>query len=72
MITFNTSKDEAVCVEHFQNLFILQNEVIDLFKHHLKVSENELVVYAKEVSGMGLESIKMDNHIGLRERMKIS
>lgn len=69
IITINTSKEAAVGVEHFQNQFILQKEVIDQLKHDLRVSEKQLAGFVKELSGMGLESIKMDNHSKLRERM---
>ena len=56
-------------VEQFQNKFILQKEIIDHLKHDLNVSEKQLAAFAQELSGMGLESIKMDNHSRLRERM---
>jgi hypothetical protein len=66
----NTSKETAVGVEHFQNQFIVQKNVIDYLKHDLNVSEKQLAGFAKELSGLGLDNIKMDNHTKLRERMK--
>lgn len=56
-------------VEHFQNQFILQKEVIDFLKHDLIVSEIQLADFAQGLSGEGIDSIKMDNHGRLRERM---
>ena len=56
-------------VEHFQNQFILQKEVIDYLKHDLIVSERQLADFAHDLSGDGIENIKMDNHGKLRERM---
>ncbi|HEY6957004.1 MAG TPA: hypothetical protein VI385_17250 [Flavisolibacter sp.] len=56
-------------VEHFQNQFILQKEVIDFLKHDLIVSERQLASFAHELSGEGIDTIKMDNHAKLRERM---
>lgn len=56
-------------VEHFQNQFILQKEVIDFLKHDLGVSERQLARFAHDLSGDGIETIKMDNHGKLRERM---
>jgi hypothetical protein len=56
-------------VEQFQNKFILQKEIIDHLKHDLNGSEKQLASFASELSGMGLESIRMDNHTKLRERM---
>jgi hypothetical protein len=56
-------------VEQFQNKFILQKEIIDHLKHDLNISERQLARFVLELSGLGLESIKMDNHTRLRERM---
>jgi|KBSMisStaDraftv2_1062788.scaffolds.fasta_scaffold674821_2 hypothetical protein len=56
-------------VEHFQNQFILQKEVIDYLKHDLQVSERQLAGFVYEMSGDGIDNIKMDNHGSLRERM---
>lgn len=57
-------------VEHFQNQFIRQKEVIDELKHKLHGSERQLASFVKELSGLGLESIKMDNHTKLRDDMR--
>lgn len=56
-------------VEHFQNRFIREKEVIDTLKHDLHGAEVQLVAFVKKLSGMGLESIRMDNHSKLREQM---
>lgn len=56
-------------VEHFQNQFIREKEVIDELKHKLHGSEKQLAGFVKEYSGLGLESIKMDNHGKLRDDM---
>lgn len=56
-------------VEHFQNQFILQKEVIDFLKHDLIVSERQLASFVHDMSGDGIDTIKMDNHGKLRERM---
>jgi hypothetical protein len=67
----NKNPVDEVCprVEQFQNKFILQKEIIDHLKHDLNGSEKQLASFASELSGMGLESIRMDNHTKLRERM---
>ena len=54
-------------VEHFQNQFILQKEVIDELRHELHISERQLAGFVKELSGLGLQSIKMDNHSKRRD-----
>lgn len=58
-------------VEHFQNQFIREKEVIDELKHKLHISEKQLAGFVKDLSGMGLESIRMDNHSKLRDDMHI-
>lgn len=62
-------QEETAQAEHFQNCFILQKEVIDTLKHDLHGAEMQLVAFVKNLSGMGLESIRMDNHCKLREQM---
>lgn len=71
LVRKNTDTVARAHVEHFQNQFIRQKEVIDELKHKLNVSERQLAGFVKELSGMGLESIKMDNHGNLREDMKM-
>lgn len=66
----NGAQEEMAQVEHFQNTFIRQHEVIDLLKHKLHISEKQLSAFVKKMSGMGLSSIKMDNHCLLREEMQ--
>jgi len=65
----NSDPSRSVQIEHFQNQFILQKEVIDYLKHDLHVSEKQLAAFAHELSYTGLESIRMDNHTQLRERV---
>ena len=66
----NGDRELMAQVEHFQNVFIRQKEVIDTLKHNLHVSEKQLTAFVKKMSGMGLSSIKMDNHSRLREEMQ--
>lgn len=70
LIANNRDKDTLAQVEHFQNVFIRQKEVIDTLKHNLHVSEKQLTAFVKKMSGMGLSSIKMDNHTRLRDEMQ--
>jgi hypothetical protein len=65
----NNKNGVLVQAEHFQNQFILQKEVIDFLKHDLIVSERRLAGFAHELCGEGIDTIKMDNHGSLRERM---
>ena len=70
IINRNSDPEATAQVEHFQNQFIREKEVIDELKHKLRISERQLAGFVKEISGLGLESIKMDNHPNLREDMK--
>ena len=69
LLSRNTNLNMRARAEHFQNQFILQKEVIHHLTHDLNVSEKQLAAFAHELSGMGIETIKMDNHTNLRERM---
>jgi len=55
-------------VEHFQNQFIVQNEVIDVLKHDLNISERQLASFTKEMSLVGYEFERLDNHSMVRDR----
>ena len=70
LVNRHTDQVSRAQVEHFQNQFIRQKEVIDELKHKLNISERQLAGFVKELSGMGLESIKMDNHGKLRDEIK--
>ena len=71
VVNNNNGATARAQVEHFQNQFIREKEVIDELKHKLNISERQLASFVKELSGLGLESIKMDNHSKLREEMQI-
>lgn len=58
-------------VEHFQNQFIRQHEVIDELKHDLHVSEVHLAKFIKDMAPVGYEFERMDNHPALRNRFLI-
>lgn len=69
LINKNTGAKVHAQIEHFQNQFIVQKEVIDHLRHDLNVSERQLARFAHELSGDGIEGIKMDNHVRLREQV---
>lgn len=71
VINRNKAVEITAQVEHFQNQFIREKEVIDELKHKLNISEKQLVGLVKELSGLGLESIKLDNHPKLRDDMRV-
>ena len=65
--TRNTSSEVLKGVEHFQNQFIRQKEVLDELKHDVRQSEKELVnklAGLNEIQGMKL---KVDEQEDLRD-----
>ena len=66
----NNNREFLAEAEHYLYQFILEKEVIDHLKHDLNVSERQLASFVHDLTGMGLASIRMDNHTVLRERMK--
>lgn len=64
-----TRTEVTAQIEHFQNSFIRHKEVIDQLKHDLHGAEKQLARFVQEVSGMTLESFRMDNHGKLRDQM---
>lgn len=65
----NNSTDARAGVEHFQNQFIREGEVIDTLVHDINAHESELVKYAKE-HPVAVEHTYFRNHTDLEERMK--
>lgn len=55
-------------IEHFQNQFFVQREVIDELKHDLNISEKQLATFTKEMSLVGYEFERLDNHSNVRDK----
>ena len=49
--------------------FVQLKSLIESLKSNLYVEEKQLISFIKEVSGLGLDSIKIDNHLTSRERI---
>jgi hypothetical protein len=70
LVSRNTRQGVQVQIEHFQNQFICQKEVIDILKHKLNISERQLAAFVYDLSGGVIESVRMDNHSDLREEIQ--
>jgi hypothetical protein len=70
LLNGNSDKAVAARAEQYQNQFIRHKDVIDELKHRLGISERQLKAFIKDVQGMGLSSIRMDNHPELRKEMQ--
>jgi hypothetical protein len=56
-------------VEHYQNQFILHNDVIDVLKKDIKKHEQHLADYAQE-HPVAINHVHFDDHDLLRDRME--
>lgn len=56
-------------VEHFQNQFILHNDVIDVLKKDVKLHEQHIATYAEE-HPVAINHVHFEDHSQIRERME--
>ena len=70
LVSRNTRQGVQVQIEHFQNQFICQKEVIDILKHKLNISEKQLAAFVYDLSGGVIDSMRMDNHSELRDEIQ--
>ncbi|MFZ1705361.1 MAG: hypothetical protein WAT79_13515 [Saprospiraceae bacterium] len=64
-----TDNEVRAQVEHFQNKFILHNDVIDVLKKDVKRHEKQISEYAQE-HPVAINHIHFDDHTSLRDRME--
>ena len=62
-------REVMVDLEHFQNRFIRQKEVINQLKHEVRMHEQYLVQLA-EANPTSIDQTKVQDHVALRERME--
>lgn len=65
----NNSHEVMRYVEHFQNQFILQKEVIDILKHDLNEEDTRLAEYAK-ANPVASDHQLFGNHDELKDRFE--
>jgi hypothetical protein len=70
IIKSNTSKDILAQVEHFQNQFIRQKEVIDALSHDIHEDEIRIAENVKE-NNIAVEHRRIEQKFSLEERMQI-
>ncbi|MFN8351483.1 MAG: hypothetical protein U0U25_08485 [Flavobacteriales bacterium] len=64
----NTGRDVMAELEHFQNQYIREREVIDELRHDIKQHENYLQQYASE-HPVAIDHVLFKDHAGLRDRV---
>ena len=69
IVTRYTETSVRAQVEHFQNQFILHNDVIDVLKKDIKKHEQHLADYAQE-HPVAINHVHFDDHGQLRDRME--
>jgi len=63
-----TSNEIRASIEHFQNQFILHDEVIDKLKKEVK-SHEKMVAQTAEERPVAIDRVKFDDHTELREKI---
>ncbi|MFM7851037.1 MAG: hypothetical protein ACKO96_03775, partial [Flammeovirgaceae bacterium] len=63
----NTGQDIMKAIEHFQNQFIRQKEVIDELTHDIREHERIVVGQVKELNPIQVEKKRFDDHQELRD-----
>lgn len=64
----NSDRQMLIELEHFQNQFIRQREVIDETRHNVKQAENQLEKFAKD-HPIASDHVYFEDHTNLREEM---
>lgn len=67
VVTSKPSSNELAVVEHFQNQFTIQNEVLDIMRHDFKQHEN--AIEAKHSNLHIADSGLTESHEGHKERL---
>jgi predicted nuclease with TOPRIM domain len=69
LVTANSDNAIRAQIEHFQNQFIRQNEVIDELKHDIKASENEIIANISN-NPVASDHRSAPDHTELRDRFE--
>ena len=69
IVSKNTSKEAMQELEHFQNQYIRENEVIDELKHEIKQHENLLGKEAKD-NPVAIDHRYFEDHTELRDQVE--
>lgn len=67
LVTGETQRDMLRNLEHFQNQFIREKEVIDHLKHDVNSHEHKLVVFVQK--NLDTEELLNEKHFELEDRM---
>ena len=68
VVSANTGKDILAQVEHFQNQFIRENEVIDILTHDINAHETKLTAEVTS-NTVAVDHRKVSDDVDLRDRM---
>ena len=69
LVMKSRNPDMLAQLEHFQNQFIREKEVIDILKHDINSHEHKLSEYA-ETHPIAIEHVHFKDHSDLRDRME--
>jgi hypothetical protein len=68
IVAANNKTETTAKAEHFQNQFILQRDVLDVLRHDINETENEMVKQI-EANPVATDHKTAPDHTALRERM---
>ena len=66
----NTALDALKGIEHFQNQFIRQKEVLDELLHEIHSNERELLGLMKGMKDSQIDKARFSDHVAIRERVE--
>lgn len=66
----NTGLEPTRGIEHFQNQFIRQKEVLDEIVHEIGVKENELLIEISQMNRIQVDKSKVTDHVNMREKVE--
>ncbi len=69
IVTRWTDKNVLAQLEHYQNQFILQGEVINVMQHDINIHENDIVENGKREEDV-LDKVLVEKHIEFRNRIE--
>ena len=69
LVAKNTGKDILKSIEHFQNQFIRQKEVMDELSHDVREHEKWVVQKVNTLNPVQAEKTRFTDHVGYRENM---
>ncbi|MCB0517561.1 MAG: hypothetical protein H6577_23050 [Lewinellaceae bacterium] len=69
LVKRHSEQEMLAALEHFQNQFIKEKEVMDILRHDIRASEHELVAFIQK-HPESFDSFNLEDHRDLKDRME--